>query len=78
MAGETNNTAVAGPLGIIMAIRVSAVMRWFLLLCMLFSIQDHNATVNSATGQPITQIFLDCVGQDGAIVLMMIGAFTAA
>ncbi|KZV67015.1 APC amino acid permease [Peniophora sp. CONT] len=72
MTEETNNAAVAGPLGIIMAIGVSAVLGWFLLLGMLFSIQDYDATVSSATGQPITQIFLDCVGEDGAIVLMMI------
>ena len=76
MTEETNNAAVAGPLGIIMAIGVSAVLGWFLLLGMLFSIQDYDATVGSATGQPITQIFLDCVGLDGAIVLMVIGALT--
>ncbi|KAH9019519.1 amino acid permease-domain-containing protein [Lactarius pseudohatsudake] len=45
---------------------------WFLILGLLFSIQDYASTVASSTGQPVTQIFLDTVGQNGAIVLMVI------
>jgi len=55
-----------------MAIGVSAILGWFLILGLLFSIQDLNLTLQSATGQPVTQIFLDTVGQNGAIVLMVI------
>jgi hypothetical protein len=33
--------------------------------------QDYDATIGSATGQPVTQIFLDTVGENGAIVLMV-------
>lgn len=44
---------------------------WFLILGLLFSIQDYATTVASPTGQPITQIFLDTVGERGAIVLMV-------
>lgn len=62
---------MAGPLGIIMAIGVSAVLGWFLLLGLLFSIQDLDGTVNSPTGEPVAQIFLDTVGEKGAIVLMV-------
>jgi len=72
MSEETHNAAMAGPLGIIMAIGVSAVLGWFLLLGLLFSMQDYDATISSATGQPVTQIFLDTVGEKGAIVLMVI------
>jgi amino acid transporter len=72
MTEETHNAAVAGPLGIIMAIGVSAVLGWFLIIGLLFSIQDYDAVVGTATGQPITQIFLDAVGEKGAIVLMVI------
>lgn len=71
MSEETHNAAMAGPLGIIMAIGVSAVLGWFLLLGLLFSMQDYDATINSATDQPVTQIFLDTVGEKGAIVLMV-------
>ncbi|TFK85392.1 APC amino acid permease [Polyporus arcularius HHB13444] len=72
MTEETHNAAMAGSVGIIMAIGVSAVLGWFLILGLLFSIQDLDGTVNSATGQPVAQIFLDTVGEKGAIVLMVI------
>jgi len=71
MTEETRNAAMSGPIGIIMAIGVSAILGWFLLLALLFSIQDYDTTVASATGQPVTQIFLDTVGEKGAIVLMV-------
>ncbi|KAI5120999.1 hypothetical protein M0805_000460 [Coniferiporia weirii] len=72
MTEETHNAAMAGPLGIIMAIGVSAVLGWFLVLGLLFSMQDYDATIGSATGEPVAQIFLDTVGEKGAIVLMVI------
>ena len=71
MTEETHNAAVAGSVGIIMAIGVSAVLGLFLLLGLLFSIQDLDRTVGSPTGQPVAQIFLDTVGEKGAIVLMV-------
>lgn len=54
-----------------MAIGVSAVLGWFLIIGLLFSIQDLDAVIGSETGQPVTQIFLDTVGDKGAIVLMV-------
>ncbi|KAJ7050965.1 APC amino acid permease [Mycena amicta] len=72
MTEETKNAAMSGSIGIIMAIGVSAVLGWFLILGLLFSIQDLDGTLNSGTGQPVTQIFLDTVGENGAIVLMVI------
>ncbi|KAI0757934.1 APC amino acid permease [Fomes fomentarius] len=72
MTEETQNSAMAGSLGIIMAIGVSAVLGWFLILGLLFSIQDLDATVGTSTGQPVAQIILDTVGERGAIALMVI------
>ena len=71
MAEETHNAAISGSVGIIMAIGVSAVLGWLLLLGLLFSIQDLDRTVDSPTGQPVAQIFLDTVGEKGAVVLMV-------
>ena len=71
MTEETHNAAMAGSIGIIMAIGVSAVLGLFLLLGLLFSIQDLDRTVSSPTGQPVAQIFLDTVGEKGAVVLMV-------
>jgi amino acid transporter len=70
MTEETRNAAMSGPIGIITAIGVSAILGWFLMLSLLYSIQDYETTVASPTGQPVTQIFLDTVGKEGAIVLM--------
>jgi len=72
MTEETRNAAMSGPIGIVMAISVSAVLGWFLLLGLLFSIQDLSTTVATPTGEPVAQIFLDTVGEKGAIVLMVI------
>ncbi|KAJ3999390.1 APC amino acid permease [Lentinula boryana] len=72
MTEETTNAAMSGSIGIIMAIGVSALLGLYLLLGLLFSIQNLDNTINTATGEPVAQIFLDCVGEDGAIVLMII------
>ena len=63
---------MSGSIGIITAIGVSAILGWFLILGLLFSIQDLDGTLSSSTGQPVTQIFLDTVGERGAIALMVI------
>jgi len=72
MAEETRHAAMAGPIGIILSISVSAILGWALMLGLLFSIQDYDRTISSPTGQPLTQIFLDTVGERGAILLMVI------
>ncbi|KAH9927011.1 amino acid/polyamine transporter I [Fomitopsis serialis] len=72
MSEETRNAATAGPIGIVTSIGVSAILGWCLMISLLFSIQDLESTVSSATGQPIAQIFLDTVHEKGAIVLMVI------
>ena len=75
MTEETKNAAMSGSIGIIMAIGVSALLGWFLILGLLFSIQDLDRTLNSETGQPVAQILLDSVGVDGAIILMVSDPF---
>jgi hypothetical protein len=62
---------MAGSFGIITSIGVSAILGWFLIVGLLFSIQDYAGTVASPTGQPIAQILLDTVGQSGAIALLV-------
>ncbi|CAO3619577.1 unnamed protein product [Mucor fragilis] len=54
-----------------MAVLVSAIMGFLFIIAFLFSIQDFEATVGSATGFPVMQIIYDCVGHAGAIVLMV-------
>ena len=61
---------MAGPMGIVMAIGISVVLGWCLMVALLFSIQDLAGTINSTTGEPVAQIFLDTVHEKGAIFLM--------
>ncbi|KAF8183643.1 APC amino acid permease [Pholiota molesta] len=63
--------AMSGSIGIVMAIGVSAVLGWFLILGLLFSIQDFDTTLGSTTGQPVTQIFLDTVGRKVIVIVSM-------
>lgn len=70
LSEETQNAARSAPIGVLTSIGVSAVFGWFLILCLLFSIQDFDRTVGSEYGQPVLQILIDIFGPDGAIVLM--------
>jgi len=72
MTEETHNAAMSGSIGIVTSIGASALLGWFLILGLLFSIQDFQGTLNTPTGEPVLQIFLDTVGSKGAIVLMVI------
>lgn len=70
LSEETQNAAWNAPLGVLMSVGVSAVFGWFLVVSLLFSIQDFQGTVNSTIGQPVVQILVDIFGNSGAIALM--------
>ena len=70
LSEETNNASWNAPLGVLMSVGVSAVFGFFLIISLLFSIQDFANTVGSPVGQPVTQILIDIFGPKGAIALM--------
>jgi amino acid transporter len=70
LSEETQNASWSAPLGVMMSIGVSAVFGFFLIVSLLFSIQDFDTTVSSTYSQPVLQIFIDIFGENGAIVLM--------
>ncbi|KAG0258203.1 hypothetical protein BG011_003436 [Mortierella polycephala] len=72
MTEETMNADVSGPVGILMAVGVSFVAGLGYLLALTFSIQDLDRVLKSPTASPITQIFLDSVGETGALLLLVI------
>lgn len=53
-----------------MSVGVSAIFGFFLIVSLLFSIQDFDKTVDSGIGQPVIQILIDIFGNQGAIALM--------
>lgn len=69
LSEETRNASWSAPIGVLTSISCSAVFGFFLLLCLLFSVQDFDSTVKSDVGQPVLQILIDIFGEDGAIVL---------
>ncbi|SLM37308.1 apc amino acid permease [Lasallia pustulata] len=70
LSEETHDASWSAPLGVITSVGVSAVFGLFVLLSLLFSIQDFSNTVGSAYAQPVLQILVDVFGENGAIVLM--------
>ncbi|KAI8384321.1 amino acid/polyamine transporter I [Radiomyces spectabilis] len=72
MAEETQNAAVSGPVGMIMAIVVSAIVGWGFIIGFLFCIQDLQTTIETTTNFPVMQIIVDCAGPTPAVVLMVI------
>ncbi|OQO08580.1 hypothetical protein B0A48_06450 [Cryoendolithus antarcticus] len=69
LSEETHNASRSAPYGVLMSVGVSALFGFFLILCLLFSIQDFDATVGSQYLQPVLQILLDIFGENGAIAL---------
>ncbi|KAL9003882.1 MAG: hypothetical protein Q9188_003267 [Gyalolechia gomerana] len=70
LSEETRNAQWSAPLGVLMSIGVSAVFGFFVILSLLFSIQDFDVTVASDFEQPVVQILIDIFGNAGAIALM--------
>jgi amino acid transporter len=70
LSEETQKASWSAPIGVMMSVGVSAVFGWFLILSLLFSIQDFDNTVSSTVGQPVIQILIDVFGENSAIVLM--------
>lgn len=69
LSEETRKASWSAPIGVLTSIICSSLFGFFLILCLLFSIQDFDATVDSEVGQPVLQILLDIFGENGAIVL---------
>ena len=69
LSEETRKASWSAPIGVLTSVGCSAIFGFFLLLCLLFSVQDFDATIGSDYAQPVLQILLDIFGEDGAIVL---------
>ncbi|WP_042365720.1 amino acid permease [Streptacidiphilus neutrinimicus] len=76
MTEETNDAAVAGPRGIVRSIWLSWIAGFVLIVGITFAIQNWDGTLNTATGVPPAQIFIDSLGMTGGklLLLVVIGA----
>ncbi|KAL8366506.1 hypothetical protein RB595_005006 [Gaeumannomyces hyphopodioides] len=69
LSEETRNASWSAPIGVVSSVGFSALFGFFVLMAMLFSIQDFGRTVASIYGQPILQILVDVFGERGALAV---------
>jgi amino acid transporter len=69
MSEETHDAATRGPVAIRTAVLVSGLFGWMLTVSMCFCINDLDGILNSPTGMPAAQIFLNAGGQTGGTVM---------
>lgn len=65
MSEETHNAAALGPLAIQSAVIVSGILGWILTISMCFCLTDFDDILNTPTGLPAAQIFLNAGGKVG-------------
>lgn len=69
MSEETHDAAIRGPVAIRSAILVSGLTGWMLTVTFCFCLTDYDGIVNSPTGLPVAQIFLNAGGRAGGTVM---------
>lgn len=76
MTEETKNASVEGPKGIVRSILVSWVAGFVLLFGLTYAIQSYSGALDSETGVPPAQIFMDALGASTGemMLLIVIGA----
>ena len=72
LSEETTQAQVNAARGIVRSIWVSWIAGFVLLAGLTFAIQDYAGTVNTTTGVPPAQIFLDALGSGGAKALLLV------
>ncbi|OQD75918.1 hypothetical protein PENDEC_c005G02857 [Penicillium decumbens] len=69
MSEETHDAAVRGPMAIRTAVLVSGAFGWMLTVCMCFCVNELDEILNTPTGLPAAQIFLNAGGKAGGTVM---------
>ncbi len=69
MSEETHDAAIRGPVAIQTAVLVSGVIGWMLTVTFCFCLNDFDGIVDSPTGLPAAQIFLNAGGRVGGTVM---------
>ncbi|KAA8646078.1 amino acid permease [Aspergillus tanneri] len=81
MSEETHDAATLGPRAIQTAVIISGFLGWILTVCLCRHLTDFDAIMNSSTGLPAAQIFLNVAGPSvGSLMWAMailVQSFTA-
>jgi amino acid transporter len=63
MSEETHDAAILGPLAINTAVLSSGLLGWLLTITFCICLGDLESIINTPTGMPVAQIFLNAAGQ---------------
>ncbi|KAL5000232.1 amino acid/polyamine transporter I [Aspergillus recurvatus] len=69
MSEETHDAATLGPTAIQSAVVVSGAMGWILTISLCFCLTDYDGILNTPTGLPAAQIFLNAGGKTGGMIM---------
>ncbi|KAH6649413.1 amino acid/polyamine transporter I [Chaetomium tenue] len=69
LSEETRRASWSAPIGVVSSVGFSALFGFFVLMALLFSVQDFERTLDSVYGQPVLQILVDVAGENGALGL---------
>ncbi|KAA8913623.1 amino acid/polyamine transporter I [Sphaerosporella brunnea] len=69
MSEETHDAAIRGPVAINTAVIASGSIGWMLTITFCFCLGDLEKTINTPTGMPVAQIFLNAAGKRGGTVM---------
>ncbi|KAI1842062.1 hypothetical protein JX266_011713 [Neoarthrinium moseri] len=71
LSEETKNASWSAPIGVVSSVGFSALFGFFVLMALLFSIQNFDDVINTEVnyGSPVLKIFVDVFGEDGALAL---------
>jgi amino acid transporter len=69
MSEETHDAATLGPIAIQSAVIVSGAMGWLLTISLCFCLTDFEGILNTPTGLPAAQIFLNAGGKTGGMIM---------
>lgn len=69
MSEETHDAAIRGPQAIRWAVTISGLVGWLINVTHCFCSTDYEAIINSPTGLPAAQIFLNAGGVTGGTIM---------
>jgi amino acid transporter len=72
MSEETKKASWSAPIGVVSSVGFSALFGFFVMMALLFSVQDFDAVLLSRYGQPVLQILVDVAGEDGALAMFSV------
>ena len=72
VAEETHDASTNAPKGIVNSVIVSIFAGWILLIAVTAAIQDYQGSLDTETGLPAAQIFIDAAGSTTGLFLIFI------